>query len=222
MIGLDNRILLFDKTKGIGLSRLKPGEIHRLRELPELTTLFAHWGVMDVRGLGFTPVGLWNTNRLKNRVQMIGNIDRIKTITNVGENRYRVLSEEVNGSAVPWRAYVDWDLQQNVPLEYKYYVSNKDGVPPTKTGTAEWKSIDGNILPVSSRLSNRDIKKVEGNRFMTRTDVAIDVHWFSFNQDLPDELFEEGILSDRKKLDELLSQEVFESPDKARSPEPKK
>lgn len=57
---------------------------------------------------------------------------------------------------------------------------------------------------------------------MTRTDVTIDVHWFSFNEDLPDELFEEEVLADRKKLDELLSQEVFESPDKARSAEPKK
>lgn len=219
-MGLDNRVLVYDKAKGIGHSRLKPGEIHKLNELPELSTMIAYWGVLDVRGLGCTPVGPWDTNRLKNRVQMIGNIDRIKSVTNVGKNRYRVLSEEADGSAVPWRAFIDWDLQQNVPLQYEYFVSDKEGVPPAKTGTAEWKSIDGNMLPVSSRLSNRDITKIDGNRFMTRTVCAIDIHWFSFNQDLPDELFEVEILSDSKKLDELLNQDVFKSSENDRSKEP--
>jgi hypothetical protein len=39
---------------------------------------------------------------------------------------------------------------------------------------------------------------------------TMELHWFSFNQPLPDDLFEESILSDRKKQDELMSKDVFE------------
>jgi len=218
----DDRVVLLDMTKGIGLSRLKPAIVHRIEggRMRSPEQFFASWGIPEIRLLGCSALASapWSDTHFRLPLDQLRNLDSIEEILHVGDDRYQVFSRhDVNpeNRRSGFRTYIDWDVQRHVPRKFAIYngYSLEDlpgATKPQWTSTADWKLIDGNCVPVSARHSRTMIRSVYGRYFRISEETTIDLHWFSINSELSDDLFDEKILHDRKKLDELLSEEVFD------------
>jgi hypothetical protein len=215
----DDRIVLLNKPLGIGATRIKAGLIHNMgpenqRSVVELLDIY---GIPNIMLLGCGTLGDWTSDQQR-RFDLLGNLDSMEQITHVGKNRYQVFSRldiVPTNKMLGARVYVDWDVQKLVPVKYSVYNGYREedfpgATKPQWTGSANWMELKGSYVPKSARLSNDSLVKVSGRYFHVSDDTSIDVHWFSLNQELPDRLFEEKLLHDRKKLDEMMNQDVFE------------
>jgi len=203
----DDRVLLYDKSQRAAFVRRDPAVIHRLDQLPPMINMIASWGVPDVRTLGFCEYQSWDTSSWRPEVEFIGNVDFMAEIKHLGKNRYQVVSR--NADVFPGQYVIDWDVKRNVPLKFVSYHVPPDRFPPVVTADVDWAAVDGQVVPASARLSKRDNSHYLDREFQVSIETTVEIHWFSFNQPLPDNLFDQQILHDRTKLDELLSEEVF-------------
>jgi hypothetical protein len=78
------------------------------------------------------------------------------------------------------------------------------------TATVDWRSYEGNYLPKFARLSQRSIPEYANQTFQLIEETTVEIHWYSFNKEPLAEFFDEKLLHDRKKLDEMLNTDVFE------------
>jgi transposase-like protein len=139
--------------------------------------------------------------------------DFITSISHVGQDRYQVrLDGKASGRDAENepRLFVDWNFSDNIPIKYVIYPSQSSETPTT-VETVEWKKVNDTALPHASRRSFRSTMAFDnGLKFYVEYEQTTELHWFSFNEELADELFDPNLLKDRAKVDELLSDHVFE------------
>ncbi len=200
-------VTLFDKSQNITSFKSSNGPIRKLDEITNISQILAK--VPDLRGLGaLERAGSpWNTEELKDNFEYRARPEFISSILHVGNERYQLVhvgTDRTEGQKVVW----DWDMKRQLPL--KFWLGNaKTGVTFLEN-TAEWKLVNDGHVPASSRFFQTNLQVVGARHYMVMNEGTMELHWFSFNQPLPDDLFEESILSDRKKQDELMSKDVFE------------
>lgn len=114
-----------------------------------------------------------------------------------------------NADIFPGQYVIDWDVKRNVPLKFVSYHAPPNRFPPVVTANVDWATVDGQVVPASARLSKRNNSHYLDREFQVSIETTVEIHWFSFNQPLPEERFDQQILHDRTKLDELLSEDVF-------------
>lgn len=158
----------------------------------------------DVRLLGWWPIGNRDCERLNKRLSEIAH-SSIADIAHVGKRVYRATYHGVGVTEGEIYKY-DWDLERNVPT--RFWVGGEGQA--RHEGSAHWRLVDGQHVPDSSRYVLGEII-YEGSRpYLVFHEISVDVHWFSLNRDLPDDLFNEAILRDRARIDELMNADVFE------------
>jgi hypothetical protein len=82
---------------------------------------------------------------------------------------------------------------------------------PISVGTADWISRGNMNLPRTVRISQGKIGSIDDRQFSFQQETTIDVHWFSINEELPQESFDEAVVHDRALLDKLLSDEILDA-----------
>ncbi len=218
-------VFLLDRPNGIGASRLRAAQIHKMNaeRLPSVRQILAQASVPDIRVLGCHTHwgGVWadDEKRLPDIFNLVRDWDSIEEITHVGENRYKVFSRHdlrPDDRRFGARYYLDWDVAQQVPVAFSIYsgyrpedFKNSVKEKAQWSGNTAWKIINGVSVPVSTRAVAGNIKRIDGRVFDIPHEITVDIHWFSVNEELPKELFQEDILHDRKKVDELLDETVF-------------
>lgn len=218
-INVDDRVLLYDKTVNRAFTRLEAGVIHRVanNNLPPLIQMLHSMNVPDLRYFGCGEISYWNFEFLRSQIEFSGNVRRMHEIENVGKERYRV-TVRAEGEEPFVRQYaIDWDVQRFVPVKFVSYDYLPPGGKPTQIATVNWRSIDGQFVPQSARFTLRKYPQYFDRIFALTEEIEVEIHWFSFNTKLPEELFDEKLLHDRKKLDELLNIDVFEANRKDKS-----
>jgi hypothetical protein len=209
----DDRVLLYDKPNNRVLARLEAGAIHGYPGVaPSVEEMISSWGVPNIKGLGGSEClsDLWEAMPdTRHQYELSGSVDAIAKVTNIGQNRHQVDSH-FGVPSFRGRFLVDWDTARNVPLKLVVYHSVREDATPVKTYTTEWTSIDGHYVPAYARKWEKGSWPFGGRNFYLEEDEVFEMHWFSFNEELPEKLFDEKLLHDRKKLDELLNEEVFE------------
>jgi len=216
----DDRVIMLQREKGVGATRLEAALIHRMepKDIPTMEDALDQYGGPNIKFIGFAKPRFWAGGYFERKCDMVRNQDDIDEISQVGVNRYQVFyRHDVNPQdrRMGLRIYLDWDVKRNVPLKYTGYLGYRledypEATKPFQVGTAKWKLIDGSQLPVSARYSGSSIRTIDGRRFRFEEESTVEIHWFSINQELPEEYFDEQILHDRKQLDELLDASVFE------------
>ncbi len=209
----DDRVLLYDKSNNRVLARLEAGAIHGFPGVPpSVDEMISSWGVPNIKALGGSQslADSWEAMpRIRHQYELSGSVDAIAKITNIGKNRHQVESH-FGVPSFRGRFLVDWDTARNVPLKLVVYHSVDEDATPVETYTTEWTSIDGHFLPAYARKWEKGSQSFGSRSFYLEEDETFEMHWFSFNEELPEELFDEKLLHDRRKLDELLSEDVFE------------
>jgi hypothetical protein len=217
-----------DHQKKLAFARLEAGVVHRSTHLPSVSQMFDQFGVTGIKGLGCASLNVctWGDDMERRFIESITKDDSIKSITHVGRDRYQVFTQTANGEdrRSGFRCHNDWDLTRNVPVRFVIcWGYSQEDLPkaiPFNDTSVDWIEINGNQVPKSARITNNSILNLDGTSFRFSEEVTVDVHWFSFNDDLSDELFDEKTLHDRTKMDELLDVTVFDktsiAPDKKR------
>ncbi len=204
--------LFNDPEKGV-LTVGTDGRLFRALEMTTVSGALSVSGAPDIRLLGWNTVSSWDCEYLRDRIAALANVDAISIVSHVGRDSYQLVYP---GHTEGTEKKYHWDVKRNVPQ--KFWVGRTSDGFASHDASAQWQSIDGHHVPVSSQYMLAEII-MDGSRwYLMFHEVAVDIHWFSFNKELPEELFQDEILRDRKKLDELLSQEVFgkRSEDKSR------
>jgi len=217
----DDRIVLLNRPLGFGATKTKAALSHYMdsEKLPAAEDLLGAHGIANIKLLGCGTFGGDWKGDLQRRFDLIGNPDTMEEISHVGKDRYQVFSRldiAPGNKMLGKRIYIDWDVQRQVPLKYVIYNGYREedfpgATKPQWSGTANWKMVNGSYVPVSARLTDDSLVNVAGRYFHVSDDSTIELHWFSLSEELSEELFDEKILHDRKELDELLSEEVFET-----------
>lgn len=217
----DDRMVCFDAQRGICVGRLRAGKVHRVAtEVSDVTieSLLREFAVPNLKAFGTVySSDLWRTETLTSTMRYHMQPELMNTISHVGNNRYQVFlrSEPPEGQdSGGFRLYTDWDVVNNVPVKVvNYYGADPDLVGgtnrPWATETVEWQHVNSNPLPVHSRRSHFSPYKASEYRFKVDFEQVTDLHWFSFNEEIADADFDPAVLEDSKKVDELLSENVF-------------
>lgn len=196
--------LLSDPEKGV-LAVGPRGDLYKSDKVASTERALTISNIPDIRMLGWKEVYPWSSERAHNQLLNIASPDKMLDVAHVGRHRYQLRRETAIDGIV---ATCQWDLVRNVPV--RFWIGHESGEVILSEGSAEWKAMDGLHLPVSSRYMKSQGRTLGGRDYSTEHEVAIDIHWFSFNEELTAELFQEELLRDREKLDELLSTEVFD------------
>jgi hypothetical protein len=213
VISVDHRILLYDKTTNLQLEKVDAGVIRRTAKMRPFLDMVATMGVPDLRNWGCVEHTNWDFETLRSGIEFSNGVHNIEQLVHVRGDVYRIIAKDLEGTRGFGGQYAtDWDVKRNVPVKFVvHHVAPKDGVgKPVRTVTVNWKSIDGNFVPESSRISKRSIKSYLGRFFHVVEETAAEVHWFSINAELGNDAFDEKLLGDRKRLDELLNTDVFD------------
>lgn len=205
----DNRVMLYDKIANYEFQRIQAGEIRRSKLSVSIGESIRRMGVLDLRHLGCVESVNWNFDLLREQVRFNNSVDNIEQITHVAKDVYRIVAKDLEMKRFSGRYITDWDLQRNVPVRFEsHHVRDSDN--PVRITTVDWKSLEGLFVPESARMSRRSIASYADRRFHLREETTVDAHWLSLNKELPAEFFDEKLIHDRKKLDEMLNTDVFE------------
>lgn len=210
----DDRIAVMDKTRAVGLGHSKSGRESQMKEIPPVESLLREYSVPNLKAFG-TGYSLdsWRSQVVVDSLKYQYQPDYISSISHTGKDRYqvRLVGKPTNDDSDDQsQVFADWNLVDNVPIRYVSYI-RKSSPKPYTTESVEWKKVGGVALPHASRHSSSSpIAFDNGLKFYVEYEQTTDLHWFSFNEELADELFDPNLLKDRAKVDELLSDSVFE------------
>ncbi|MBL8889848.1 MAG: hypothetical protein JNL67_07695 [Planctomycetaceae bacterium] len=215
IIRLDDRVLLYEFDKHIFV-RQKAGEIQKTRNQPTMVQMLTSFGVPDVRYFGVNEGPFGWSDDVRWRLEYFGNAFGLSEFSNTGQDRYRVVlrKQEVKESerqpTDEGQYAIDWDLSCNVPVRFVSHHCSPEACRAAVVADVKWGSHEGNFLPEFARVSHYSHRSYASRNIELSEEKTIDVHWFSFNQELKPELFDVNLLHDRKKLDEMLNTDVFE------------
>ncbi len=217
----DDRVIVLDHANGFGATRMEAALIRRLEpgQLPAIEFALDRHGVPNLKLLGLSGSTLWTGRSYQQRCDLMRNIEELEEISHVGQDRYKLFYRHKmnpNNSRTGIRCYYDWDANQHLPLKFTAYSGYRtedfpEATQPFISGFAKWQTIDAINVPVMTRNSMGKYGRISGQQFRFQEETTIDIHWFSINQELPDDYFDESLLHDRKALDELLDTGVFEA-----------
>lgn len=217
----DDRVIVFDTTKGFGATRVEAALIRRMNpnQIPTPEFALDRHGVPNIKLIGLGNSKSWSGPSYQQRCDLMRNIEELESISHVGKDRYQLFYRHrmnPNNPLTGQRQFIDWDMKQNIPLKFTAYGGYREEDVPYPVGpglvaTARWTLLNETNVPVAARVSTSRFGTVEGRSFLVQEETTIDIHWFSIHQDLPDEYFDESLLHDRKALDELLDTDVFEA-----------
>ncbi len=213
VILVDHRILLYDKTANLQLEKKDAGVISRAAKMRPFQEMLASMGVPDLRSWGCVVRTNWDFDRLRTSIEFNNAVHNIEQLIHVGGDVYRIIAKDLEGTRGFGGQYAtDWDVKRNVPVKFVvHHVAPSEGSGnPVITISVKWKSMDGNFVPESSRMSRRSIRPYIGRNFHVEEETTTEVHWFSFNTELSNDVFDEKLLGDRNRLDELLNTDVFD------------
>jgi hypothetical protein len=199
-----NTIFLLNDVES-GAWQIRPdGKMYNSKQVKSVSYALFVANVPDIRFLGWNLPLTWDCDRLRTRLGDM-RTEAIQEVRHVGQDVYQLrIKSSIEGVSNLTR----WDVSRNLPVSY-WIGTDRDKTTGSE-GAAKWSEIDGLPVPVSSRFMNAHSSSFGSRDYSMKNEVAVDIHWFSLNQELSDEFFQKDLLSDQKKLDELLNQNVFE------------
>lgn len=213
---------IYDKPKRVSLMRQSNGQIDDLLRITQDENKFLQaMQVPQFFGLGCSPYATnsWQPfSRVFESMNQFGHVDAIRLVDNVGKNRYRVESvREIEQSAAGGtRSESEWDVRRQVPVKFAIFAGVKADVEkvyslkPMTSCSVEWQEFSGELLPAFGRGANSKGINFNGNTFGVHYEFEMKMHWFSINEPIPDETFDQEILRDVDKLSELVDGKWFE------------
>lgn len=218
----DDSAGIYDMVNGVSSAKSIDGTIQDLRRITaDENNFLSAVQVPQFMGLGCTPYGATAWQPLKevfDSCNRYGHVDAITSVENVGKDRYRVGSsiENKSSQAGGSRGETEWDVKRQVPLRFAYYAGpkadpeKKFSLKPIHSCTAEWQEINGYLVPVLGRGSYQQPMSYNNQSFGMSYEFELQLHWFSINEEIPDETFAEAVLKDAKKLAELIDDKWFD------------
>ncbi len=98
-----------------------------------------------------------------------------------------------------------FDSDSNLPTQISGYGEMEEGRSIPHCGKFEWKTMSGLHVPVRLKGSGYGgYESPDGKRIDASKTNEINFHWFSINEPIPDELFDEANLSDSKRFQDLI------------------
>ncbi len=98
-----------------------------------------------------------------------------------------------------------FDSDSNLPTQISAYGESEEGRSIPHCGKFEWKAMSGLHVPVRLNGSSYGgYESPDGKRIDASRTNEINFHWFSINEPIPAELFDEAILSDSKRFQDLI------------------
>ena len=111
----------------------------------------------------------------------------------------------------PGRRWVEsyvFDHNSNLPVRVETYgesIKTIGGRSIPHYGIYQWKAMSGLHVPLRLNASSfSGYKNPHERQVDAKLAVQIDFHWFSINEPIPDELFDEANLSDSKRFQDLI------------------
>jgi len=207
--GRDGVALLNAESETAVLST-KNGNIQRLAKVPTAEVFLANSGAPAIKHLGcsYAQLGSWLNSDLSTIFEIQTKDERITDVKHVGKDRYQIVyigTGGLEGNKTIW----EWDLQRQIPIKFWFGIEATGAT--LSENSVEWSLIEDNYLPVSAKSVFTNIQAIGARHYLIIDEGTIDLHWFSFNSELPEEMFDEKILQNREKLAELMSQEVFDA-----------
>lgn len=186
------------------------GAVERLTKVPTIEGFLVSSGAPGIKHLGcsYQQLGSWMNSDLNTIFDIQTSEERISEVKHVGKDRYQLVyigKGVLEGSTSIW----EWDVDRQVPTKYWF------GVEATgftnSENTVEWKSIADNYLPVSSKSVLTNIEQIGARHYLVVDEGTVELHWFSFNSVLPDELFDQEIMRNPDELRKMINQDVFDT-----------
>ncbi len=217
-----NSVGIYDAERGLCLLKRSDGKIQDLMRIMRSDEMFIGMaGVNSFMGLGFKPQpqeGWRSQSNIWQDLSRDGHVDAIRSIENIGQNRYRVLSlVELPGHGPGGtRTITEWDVKRQVPVHFTRYAGVASdpeklfSLNPRASHLAEWGEFHGEWLPKLARGMAKQAVLFQGKDYGNKLEFEIQIHWFSLNQEIPDETFDVEVLRDVDKQTALLDPSCFE------------
>ncbi len=172
-------------------------------------------GVPPLKWFGIGLVtGEWTDQRLNRQFDELTEPDFVDEIANVSRHVFRINAAK-NHPII--RSQVDWDTKRMVPVRIAIYRKPNKKFPEEMAilvENCEWQNFGDLFAPLKGRGKKADWLEVDGHRFIVDYETEFDAHWFSFNEELPPEMFDTEQLRSVTTLNELLSEKPLESDSK--------
>jgi len=217
-----NKVGIYDAERGLCLLKESDGKVQDLMRIMRSEHVFIGMaGVNVFMGLGFNwqpQKGWYSQSDIWRDVSEYEHVDAIRSIDNIGQNRYQVLSVVETPGRGPGgtRIFTEWDVKRQVPVHFTHYAGVKSdpekpfSLRPNTSHSAEWGEFHGEWLPKLARGMARQAVLFQGKDYGNKLEFEIQVHWFSLNQEIPDETFDVEVLRDVDKQTALLDPSCFE------------
>jgi hypothetical protein len=126
----------------------------------------------------------------------------IVEIRDIASNKLQIVRETNNPQIqdVVFHTTSTFDTERFVPLKRLIEVTNKRKEDsPRSVYSLEkytWKELNGTMVPIAIQSEDKSSRMVGGTRHVMKRTVDVGVHWFSFNEELPVDAFDEITLHD--------------------------
>jgi hypothetical protein len=107
VIRIDDRVLLYDKSKDHAFMRLEAGQIHKMQKLPPLTQLLHSMNVRDIRHMGCAEASYWDLSMVRTQLEFGAAERHMHSLVNTGRDRFQVVLRDEEGSPFQGQYAID-------------------------------------------------------------------------------------------------------------------
>lgn len=117
------------------------------------------------------------------------------------------VTQEIAEQEHPTFAHFDFDARSLMPVRSECFMLPAGGERASISDQirVEWEEMNGVFVPVKCIRDGYSLRRVGGDRDeWGATQTIADIHWFSLNEELPDDAFATGQIATPASLDELI------------------
>jgi len=211
---------LIDQSRSLLIVRNGAGQSQQVKptlDRPIFEVYSKRFGLRNIKGVGIYgwTNTMWDDQGTASFFNLLFNADVIESVTHVGKDRYRTLSRVhlPRANVKGYRRMIDWDVVHGVPVAYYDYPGfDDDAKPAHNSGQVEWREQNSQMVPVKARENDRRLQFSASMReFAVDLEAEVDFHWFSINEELDAEQFDEKRFQEPGRLNQLLTEYQFEA-----------
>lgn len=204
---------IVDRDASVQLAKER-GQLYEMQGDVDFEKFVAAFSIptLTLCGLGLGEGQDWADERIDSHFDRFSAQDLIRSVSNVGRDRYRIETIGKNSMFVQ----LDLDISRMVPVRVANYRRRPDGSADQLlfVRNCDWKPVGKMFLPIRDRGKSMSWLYEEGLSFVVDYETEFDAHWYSFNEELPAEMFDPEQLRSVTVLNELLSEKPLEDDSK--------
>lgn len=168
--------------------------------------MYTQFAIPSLRSVGLlTFGGHRNQGKIKQAADRLSSAEEITSIKKRLDNMIVEYSFKSNSGKSTSLVKVKFDSTDQMPVSRQIFsISSKENKHKLSEEFFTWGDLNGVKVPIKVRKKNTDSRTIGESKVYAIQPTETEIHWFSLNSDLPNELFSESNLDQSETMIDLV------------------